>query len=233
MNKYIIGLLVAGSLSSSLAMADDKNVTVEITNLSNGLYYTPLLVSAHNRNTHLFQAGSAASANLQAMAEGGNLSGLIADLDAVGASSVANPAAGLLAPGESTTASVSIRKGNRYLSIAAMLLPTNDGFVGLDALKVPKKKGRHVFYLNAYDAGTEANDEIVNGGGAPGTPGIPADPGGNAGSGAAGVTGADHNETVHVHRGIVGGDYSDLDSAVHIWMNPVAKVVVSVGNDDD
>jgi hypothetical protein len=233
MNKYMIGLLVAGSLSSSLAMADDKSVTVEITNLSNALYYTPLLVSAHNRNTHLFQTGSAASAHLQAMAEGGNISGLIADLDAAGASSVANPAAGLLAPGASTTATVSMSKGNRYLSIAAMLLPTNDGFVGLDALKIPNKKGSHVFYLNGYDAGTEANDEVVNGGGAPGTPGIPADPGGNAGSGAAGVTGADHNATVHVHRGIVGGDYSDLDSAVHRWMNPVAKVVVTVGNDDD
>ena len=132
----------------------------------------------------------------------------------------------------STTATVITRKGNRYLSIAAMLLPTNDGFVGLDALKIPKKKGSHTFYLNAYDAGTEANDEIVNGGGAPGTPGIPADPGGNAGSGAAGVTGSDHNVTVHVHRGIVGGDYSDLDSAVHRWMNPVAKVVITVTDDD-
>ena len=232
MNKYMIGLLVAGSLSSSLAMADDKSVTVEITNLSNALYYTPLLVSAHNRNTHLFQTGTAASVNLQAMAEGGNISGLIADLDAVGASSVANPAAGLLAPGASTTATVTTRKGNRYLSIAAMLLPSNDGFVGLDALKIPKKKGAHTFYLNGYDAGTEANDEIVNGGGAPGSPGIPADPGGNAGSGAAGVTGSDHNATVHVHRGIVGGDYSDLDSAVHRWMNPVAKVVITVTDND-
>jgi hypothetical protein len=232
MNKYMIGFLAAGCLSSSLAMADDNKVTVEITNLSNALYYTPLLVSAHNRYTHLFQAGSAATANLQAMAEGGNISGLIADLDAAGASSAANPAAGLLAPGASTTATVTMSKGNRYLSITAMLLPTNDGFVGLDAMKIPKKKGSHTFYLNAYDAGTEANDEIVNGGGAPGTPGIPADPGGNAGSGAAGVTGADHNTKVHVHRGIVGGDYSDLDRAVHTWMNPVAKVVVTVTDDD-
>ncbi len=232
MNKYMTGLLVAGCLSSSMAMADDNTVTVEITNLSNALYYTPLLVSVHDGKTHLFETGSAASANLQAMAEGGNISGLIADLDAAGANSVANPAAGLLAPGASTTATMTMSKRNRYLSIAAMLLPTNDGFVGLDAMKIPKKKGTHTFYLNGYDAGTEANDEIVNGGGAPGTPGIPADPGGNASSGAAGVTGADHNATVHVHRGIVGGDYSDLDSTVHTWMNPVAKVVVTVTDDD-
>ena len=89
---------------------------------------------------------------------------------------------------------------------------------------------------DAVDAGTEGNDEIINGGGAPGTPGIPADPGGNSGTGASGVTGADHNLTVHVHRGIVGdtdpiGGTSDLNSAVHQWNNPVAKVVITVGNE--
>lgn len=232
MNKIMIGLLIAGSLSSSLAMADNKkNVTVEITNLSNAMYYTPLLVSAHKHNTHLFQPGMAASAHLQAMAEGGDISGLVADLDLTGASSVANPAAGLLAPGETTSAIVSTRSGNRYLSITAMLLPTNDGFVGLNAFKIPKKRGTHTIYLNGYDAGTEANNEVVNGGGAPGVLGIPADPGGFAGAGAAGVTGADHNTKVHVHRGIVGGDNSDLVSAVHRWMNPVAKVVITVGKD--
>ena len=231
MKKLMIGLLVAGSLNSPLVMAD-KNITVEITNLTNALYYTPLLVSAHDKNTHLFQPGSAASASLQAMAEGGDISGLVTDLASVGASNVTNPASGLLAPGASATASLDISNGNRYLSIAAMLLPTNDGFVGLDALKIPKKEGSHAYYLNAYDAGTEANDEIINGGGAPGTPGIPADPGGNSGSGASGVTGADHNATVHVHRGIVGGAYSDLDAAVHTWINPVAKVVITVGDDD-
>lgn len=232
MKKLMIGLLAAGSLNSSLVMAG-KTMTVEVTNLSNALYYTPLLVSAHNRDTHVFQVGSAASASLQAMAEGGDISGLVTDLASVGANNVTNPAGGLLAPGASATATIEVNKHNRYLSIAAMLLPTNDGFVGLDALRIPKKGRSHTFYLNGYDAGTEANDEIINGGGAPGTPGIPADPGGNSGSGASGVTGADHNSTVHVHRGIVGGASSDLDGAVHTWMNPVAKVVITVGDDDD
>jgi hypothetical protein len=232
MKKLMIGLLVAGSLNSPLVMASEA-MTVEITNLSNALYYTPLLVSVHDGDTHMFQVGSAASASLQAMAEGGDISGLVTDLASVGANNVTNPAGGLLAPGASATATIEVNKGNHYLSIAAMLLPTNDGFVGLDALRLPKKGGSHTFYLNGYDAGTEANDEIINGGGAPGTPGIPADPGGNSGSGASGVTGADHNSTVHVHRGIVGGASSDLDGAVHTWMNPVAKVVVTMGDDDD
>lgn len=232
MKKLMIGLLVAGCLNTPLAIAG-KKISVEITNLTNALYYTPLLVSAHDKETHVFQAGATASAHLQAMAEGGDISGLITDLDSVGANNAANPAQGLLAPGASTTAHLVINKRNRYLSIVAMLLPTNDGFVGLDALPIPKKGHSQTYYLNGYDAGTEANNEIINGGGAPGTPGIPADPGGNSGTGASGVTGADHNTRVHVHRGIAGGANSDLDNTVHRWINPVAKVVIRAAKNDD
>ena len=232
MKKLMIGMLIAGCLSSPLAMAG-KQISVEITNLSNAIYFTPLLVSAHNRNTHVFQVGTTASSHLQAMAEGGDISGLITDLDSIGANTVANPAEGLLAPGVTTTAELNINRQNRFLSIAAMLLPTNDGFVGLDALPIPKYGRSHVYYLNGYDAGTEANDEVINGGGAPGTPGIPADPGGNSGTGATGVAGADHNGNVHIHRGIVGGADSDLDKAVHRWINPIAKVVITTHKNGD
>ena len=236
MKKLMIGLLAAGSLGSTIAMADNRTVHVEVTNLTNAIYFTPLLVAAHNRHTHLFQVGTAASASLQAMAEGGDINGLNADLLSAGADTVANPAGGVLAPGASASATVTRSRGNRFLSVTAMLLPTNDGFAGLDAVRIPKKEGTYTYYLNGYDAGTEANDEIINGGGAPGIPGIPVDPGGHGGSGGTGVTGADHNTTVHVHRGIVGdtdpaGGASDINSVVHQWINPVAKVVIKVEDD--
>ncbi len=237
MKKQMIGLLAAGCLGSMNAMASDSHMSIEVTNLTNAIYFTPLLVSAHNSRSHMFQVGTAASSSLQAMAEGGNISGLDTDLAAVGAQNIVDPAGGLLAPGATATATLMPRKRNKFLSVAAMLLPTNDGFVGLDAIRIPKKEGTYTYYLNGYDAGTEGNNEIINGGGAPGTPGIPADPGGNGGTGGAGVTGADHNTTVHVHRGIVGdtvptGGASDLNSAVHQWNNPVAKVVITIEDDN-
>ena len=73
--------IAAAALSASLlistpALAAHK-VEVQITNLTNGIYFTPLLVAAHNRYTHLFEVGTEASANLQAMAEGGDTSELI------------------------------------------------------------------------------------------------------------------------------------------------------------
>jgi hypothetical protein len=241
MKKLLVSLLTAGCMNITAATAQD--LTIEITNLTNAVYFTPLLVSAHNAETRLFQPGVAASASLQAMAEGGNISGLEAELSAAGANNAANPGGGLLAPGATASVWLNSDKGNTHLSVVAMLLPTNDGFAGLDAIMIPKKRGTYTYYVKGYDAGTEANDEIINGGGDPGVPGIPADPGGNGGNGASGVTSTENNTTVHVHRGTLGdmdpvGGISDLDSSVHHWLNPVAKVVVTVNKrkhyeDDD
>lgn len=238
MKKIMGGLLAAALLNTPVAMA--KELHVLVTNLTNGIYYTPLLVAAHQADTDLFEPGTAASAHLQAMAEGGDISGLKSDLDSVAANSVADPAGGLLAPGATAHAFIDAERSNNRLSVVAMLLPTNDGFVGLDSLPIPKRRGTYTFYLYGYDAGTEVNNEVINGGGAPGVLGIPADPGGNAGTGGSGVTSVEHNHTVHIHRGSVGdndatGGPSDLDSTVHHWQNPVARVVLTVGplNADD
>ncbi len=233
MKHSITAALISTSLLVS-APGMAREVTAEITNLTNGVYFTPLLVAAHSPDTHLFQAGHAASLNLQAMAEGGDLSGLILEAEASGAKYIANPAAGLLAPGASTTATLDLDAlPHTSLSIVGMLLPTNDGFVGLDALPLPTSHGSYIYYLSGYDAGTEANDEIINGGGTPGVAGIPADPGGNGGTGASGAAGPDHNSKVHIHRGSLGdtdpiGGISDLDSRIHHWVNPVARLVITV-----
>ncbi|MES9993599.1 MAG: spondin domain-containing protein [Candidatus Thiodiazotropha sp.] len=239
MKKSLSAMTLSATLIfSANSLASDREISVEITNLTNGIYFTPLLVATHNRHTHLFELSTAASDNLQAMAEGGNIDGLVEDVTAAGGEVVADPASGLLAPGATAEAIIERPyKRNRYLSIVAMMLPTNDGFVGLDGLRLPKKKGTYTYYLHGYDAGTEANDEIINGAGAPGMLGIPADPGGNAGSGGVSTTLADHNQTVHIHRGNRGdndptGGESDLDAGVHTWQGPVARVVIHVNDDD-
>jgi hypothetical protein len=232
--SLIIGALVAAATSTSAAVSAQE-LSIKITNLTNGIYFTPLLVAAHNGSVDLFEPGMAASMHLQMMAEGGNLAGLVSDVANAGADYVANPASGLLAPGATTTAMIStMGHKNDRLSIAAMLLPTNDGFVGADSFAIPKQPGTYTYYLNGYDAGTEANDEIINGAGAPGMPGIPGAPGGTGGMGATGVTTMEFNHTVHIHPGIVGdmnpaGGISDLNPAVHHWLNPVAKVEIVVG----
>ena len=220
-----------------------REVSVEITNLTNAIYFTPLLIAAHDNQADLFEVGDEASAELQAMAEGGDTSGLIELIEDADGVYADNPAGGLLAPGQTTDAALELDgRSNSRLSVVAMLLPTNDGFIGLDSIRIPTRRGTYTYYAHGYDAGTEANDEIINGGGAPGVLGIPADPGGNAGSGGVSTIGPDHNDRVHVHRGTLGdldpsGGISDLDSSVHHFQNPVARVVLRVHgrkyHDDD
>lgn len=236
MKKKPLLCLVSGALFSMMgaSAANAAQWDVTVTNLTHGNYFTPFLVTAHNASDHVFEVGTAASSDLQAMAECGDLSGLTVSYPADD-DTVANPAGGLLAPGASTSAMLdTTASGNTQLSIVAMVLPTNDGFVGLDALDVPTASGTYTYYLNAYDAGTEANNELLDTSGcATNMPGIPGAPGMDAGTGGTGVAAVDSNTTVHIHRGILGdtnptGGISDLDSTIHRWQNPVAKVVITV-----
>lgn len=229
-----ISIAAAILLSGASALASAQQVEVSITNLTQGIYYTPFIISAHSADVSVFNVGEAASAELQAMAEGGDISGLSAMLTNANADIVENPASGLLAPSMNTTAQLDTTDGNMYLSITAMLLPTNDGFVGLNSWKIPSEAGSYTFTLNAYDAGTEANDErVVAGSGAPGVAGIPAAPGGGAGTDGTGITTSEENTMIHIHRGNLGDDdmaggKSDLNNTVHRWLNPVARVTVTV-----
>ena len=97
-----------------------------------------------------------------------------------------------------------------------MLVCTNDGFGGIDSLRLPKWIGEATTaYGAAYDAGTEINTEayidLVP----------PCD--GSGGSGMSNPLLAE-NGVVHMHDGIMGG--ADLDPAVHGWDGSVIKVTV-------
>lgn len=234
MKRLTTAAFIAASVGSMQVAA--QNLDITITNLTHGMAFTPVLVAAHDTSGNLFDVGMAASAGLQAMAEGGALTGLQTDLDAISATHTSSSAPLMAGASVTLMLNTDSAPANTKLSVVSMLLPTNDAFMGLDAVDIPTATGTYTFYLNAYDAGTEANNELIVGmaGGAPGTPGIPADPGGLAGSGGTtGVAGVDANTTVHIHRGAIGDDdlnagNSDLVNTVHRWLNPVARITVVV-----
>jgi hypothetical protein len=233
MNAIFKGALVALSILG-MSAANAADINVKITNLTNAIWFTPFLVAAHPADTALFAAGQPASAGLQAMAEGGDIAMLVTDLTGLGATIQENPAGGFLQPAMSTDVDLNTDgTSNVLLSAVAMLLPTNDAFAGLNAITIPTDPGTYVFDVPAYDAGTEANDEQLNGGGAPGAAGMPGDPGGFAGTGGTGAATTDANTNVHIHRNTLGDTsdvdgVSDLDSRVHRWLNPVIRVVITV-----
>lgn len=236
-NLVLLSALTFGSLSG---LTQAATWDVSVLNLTHGNHFTPLLLTAHDHNTHLFEVGSAASLPIEHMAECGHLNPLLAttEVGAADADTIADPNGGPLAPGAVTTASLTTTE--THLSIVAMVLPTNDAFVGLDSLHVPADAGTYTYYLNAYDAGTEGNDEVLTTTGTcsytdsglmPGAPGGDAD---TAGTGVVTSGSDDTNTNIHIHRGTLGdaiadgAGKSDLVSTIHRWQNPVAKITITV-----
>ena len=198
-------------LTSASAFAGDDSYEVTITNLTRGQIFTPILVASHKYGVSLFEAGSPASDELSALAEGGDVAPLTGVLSAnKKVESTAN-SGGLLHPGASVTVTVSADDAKR-ISLASMLIPTNDAFIALNNVKAPKGNKTMTYYSPVYDAGTEPNDELCIS-----MPGPFC--GGDGGSPGAGGEGY-----VHIHAGIHG--IGDLDPSVFDWRNPAAKITI-------
>ncbi len=116
-------------------------------------------------------------------------------------------------PGMSASVTVTNDKKHRFLSLATMLVTTNDAFAALNGVPLPRSSS--AFFAVAYDAGSEANNENCAS--------IPGPPCGNPNVRDTGEA----EGYVHIHAGIHGiGDLDPLDPAVHDWRNPVAKVTI-------
>lgn len=235
-------LAVASALTLAAPTLFAADLTVSVTNLTRGTWFTPLLVSAHPASFKSFTEGAAASTQIQGVAEAGDISGVQAQLPS-GAAKVIDPNGGPLKPGGTAT-SPTFQGGagtaNSQLTILAMLVPTNDGFMALNAIDIPTTPGTYTYNVSAYDAGTEANDEKAAAAAGINQPGMifPAflnDASGKLAStintSATGFASATKEGFVHIHRGIVGsapGGVSALDNTVYRWLNPVARVVLTV-----
>ena len=215
--------VLALAFASSTTMAQDLSITV--TNLTHGIFFTPVITAAHTSDSNIFMSGTSATPELKAMAEGGDIGGLAGILGTAGAD--INETMGLLAPAMSASFDLTNGETNTHLSLAAMILPSNDGFVGLDSWKIPTEAGTYTVFLNAYDAGTEANDELRT------SMPVPPPLEELVGKNGTGITTTESNETVHIHRGSLGDDNlesgkSDINNSVQRWLNPVAKLTITV-----
>ena len=218
MNRSLVAMTMAGLLTGGAAMADDsghrgvREFDITITNITPGIIYTPLLVATHSPRIAMFHLGQPASDELAVLAEGGDTAPLTAKLVATGETLDAVTAPGLLGPGASVT--VRIRANGRFdrLSIAGMLLPTNDGFVAINSYDLPWDRRSVTLTALGYDAGSEPNDERCAS-----IPGPQCGGAGNSpGSGGEGF--------VHIHNGIHG--FADLTASTYDWRNPVALVTI-------
>jgi len=164
-----IGLAVAATAASPATASGGgppvQTYSVTFTNVNDTQWFTPPVVATHNRRVDVFEPGHAASAGVREVAENGNVPFLVDALS--GVRGVHDVQVGLfsgtvapLEPGKSVTVDITGTSKTRLLSSVSMLICTNDGFTGLDSLKLPRRIGRTVTaYASAYDAGTEVNTE--------------------------------------------------------------------------
>ena len=216
---------VAGIPESSAAKT--KMYEITITNLTPGQPITPPLLVTHAKDAGFFTVGEMADNGIQQLAENGNLEPLVEMLQ--GKSGIVDIVQGTVPlipandPGNtglnhSETFVVSSEGNIRYLSFASMLVCTNDGFAGIDSVRLPIKQ--LTVYAEAYDARTEMNTEDFADMVPPcqGAIGVTSD---DEGTGASNPAIAEDGVVIP-HPGIMGGE--DLLENVHAWGNPVVKI---------
>ena len=196
---------------------------VTVTNLTNSQPLSPIAVIAHEAGYSVFTVGTAATAGLEQLAEGGDNTALIAEANGDAAVITTASGAGPIGPAGSATISFEVlasRAATLSVSTSTMLVNTNDAITGVNGVDVGGlQPGDSMTWRTiAYDAGTEANTEAAVH--------IPGPAGGGEGFNAARDDMADR---VAMHSGVVGQDdgfaSSDLNNQ-HKFDNPVSMVRV-------
>jgi len=192
------------------ALTREYNVTV--TNLTNNQAFSPIAGVMHDDSQEIFELGNIASVAVENLAESGDNSGIVDDTDSTASGS------GLLTAGSSETIALKSDDKDSSLSLLAMLVNTNDGFIGLKSVDLAelKKDESLMLYARVYDAGTEKNSEAST------------DVPGQSGEGFNAERN-DHN-FISVHPGVISQDDGFTSSALdasHRFDNPGAKVVIT------
>lgn len=131
---------------------------------------TPVAYALHDDTAKLFETGAAASSGLESLSEDGNPAVLLTELDALpGVGMSGMEGASPIASGESYSFQVTASTSHRFLSLATMVVPSNDTFLAfgpggialLDSAGNPRSdmdiQADIADMLAAWDAGTEAN----------------------------------------------------------------------------
>lgn len=209
MKNFLSSTILSLVLISAANAGDNKQYEVTITNATPHHVFTPVLIATHSRNVNVFEIGLPASEGLAHQAENGDPSLLVAELQ--GTHGVFNTFVGGFVPhGQQATYIIDANKKSR-LSLTSMLATTNDGFTGLNAVKLPKKSA--TYYAHVYDAGSETNNEDCAF--IPGPPCTPESGNARALNGEGFIT---------IHNGIHG--QGDLSPQTLDWRGPVAIITI-------
>ena len=200
----LLGLLFAPYRAA--AQTGTKTYEVTVTNITSSMQgLSPVVVATHPASVQGWQMGQPASAGLELLAEEGMTGVLAGEWRAAGATDVMTTGAHLF-PGDGITVRVNANPGD-VVSLATMLIQTNDGFTGLNGAPLTDGSTDTM----AYDAGTEENTEAKSD--------VPGPPFGGKNSGPA----TNPRGGISEHPTIQGvGDVTpEFD-----WTGPVARITI-------
>ncbi|WP_421133647.1 spondin domain-containing protein [Alteromonas sp. A079] len=190
---------------------------VTVTNLTHAQPLSPIAVALHNSDVKWWTIGEAASDALASLAESGSNEALLSDTTLFASATGNAP----LAPGNSVTLAITVDDiDNARISVATMLVNTNDAFSGVNGVDLSSLEVGDVYQRNAlvYDAGTEENTEAI------GTIPGPAD------SGEGNSEGREDHNVVTLHPGVVTGSdglTTSVLSADHKFDNPSVRISIT------
>ncbi len=155
----ILSSLVLSACGSSL---NEKEYKVTLVNVTANQPLSPATVILHKSAYHMFQPGQMASVALEHLAEGGSNQALLDEASENTAYVKSVSGVGIIPPGGSETVDIKITDtGGLNISVATMLVNTNDAFAGRSSDKIASLKEGESFSMHVpiWDAGTEANTE--------------------------------------------------------------------------
>ena len=189
---------------------------ISVSNLTYAQPLSPITIVLHG-DEKLWRVGESASKALENLAESGDNSDLIALDNIIASTSGESP----LLPGNSAMLTINTTDTMAtHLSVATMLVNTNDAFSGLTGLELSTLDVNQAmsWNINVYDAGTEANSEMA------GTIPGPAD----GGTGFDEIR--DDIDVVTLHSGVVSqhdGLTQSILTQAHRFDNPAIKLTIT------
>ena len=209
---------VAGTDDSTTPTVEKTSYRVTLVNLTNAQPFSPPAAILHEKSYSAWTTGTAASTELEILAEGGDASNLLKSQ----AGSPTFSGSGELKPGASLSFDISSSDSSKdHLTLASMLVNTNDAFTGLTNLDLSgmQKGDKRMFLTPAYDAGTEFNDELKAH--------VPGPAGGGEGFNKARD---DVTSVVTYHGGVISKDDGYAESTLteaDRFDNPVMRISIS------
>jgi Spondin_N len=217
----MVASIAAFTAPASAHEGSDSDMTatyrVTVENLTENQTLTPAVVASHESSYRLFSRNRQASNGLQQLAENGGVPVLVDELAATGAvRDVAVAGSEPIAPGQRASVLITTTARADRISVAAMLICTNDGFASVSGAAAYSPSGVVTKYGSAYDAGTEINTQAF-------ADLVPPCSNFTSGTGMSNPALAE-NGTVKHHPGIT--DDGDLSPETHGWEDPVIKVTI-------